>query len=62
MRELPYIAVWEFQVKAECSVAFEEIYGPEGEWARLFRQSPNYLGTELIRDMNQTGRYLTLDH
>ena len=41
---------------------FEETYGPNGAWGQLFRQSPDYLGTELIRDLDHLGRYLTLDH
>jgi heme-degrading monooxygenase HmoA len=54
-------AVWEFQVKPESIAAFEKIYGPEGTWAQLFHQSPDYLGTELLRDLSRTGRYLTVD-
>jgi quinol monooxygenase YgiN len=56
-----YLALWEFQVSPDSISAFEEIYGPDGSWAQLFRQSPDYLGTELLRDFNRPGRYLTLD-
>jgi quinol monooxygenase YgiN len=56
-----YLALWEFQVKPASISAFEETYGPTGAWAQLFRQSPDYLGTELVRDLNRPGRYLTLD-
>jgi quinol monooxygenase YgiN len=62
MRALRFTAVWEFQVKPEAVSAFESIYGPDGAWAKLFRQSPDYRGTELIRDLERPGRYLTLDH
>jgi quinol monooxygenase YgiN len=61
MLNSPFIALWEFHVKPESLAAFEEIYGPHGDWAQLFGKSPDYLGTELIRDLNQHGRYLTLD-
>ncbi len=54
--------IWEFQVKPEAVSAFESIYGPAGAWAELFRQSPDYRGTELVRDLDRPGRYLTLDH
>ena len=57
-----FTAIWEFQVKPEAIAAFEEIYGAAGAWAQLFRQSPDYRGTELIRDLDRPGRYLTLDH
>jgi heme-degrading monooxygenase HmoA len=62
MRALRFTAVWEFQVKPEAIAVFESIYGPAGAWAQLFRQSPDYRGTELIRDLDRPGRYLTLDH
>jgi heme-degrading monooxygenase HmoA len=55
------MVLWEFMVKPESISVFEETYGPEGAWARLFRRSPDYLGTELLRDLNRPGRYLTLD-
>src|SRR5258708_2867821 len=56
-----YLALWQFQVKPESISAFEETYGPTGAWAQLFRRSPDYLGTELMRDLNHPCRYLTLD-
>jgi len=56
-----YLAVWEFQVRAECVAEFEKIYGPDGQWAKLFRRSPMYLGTELVRDLERAGRYVTID-
>ena len=61
MQNSPFLALWEFHVKPECIVTFEEIYGSGGDWALLFNQSPDFRGTELIRDLNQPGRYLTLD-
>ena len=27
---------------------FEDVYGPEGEWARFFRGGCGYIGTELL--------------
>jgi len=57
-----YLALWEFQVKPESNSTFEETYGSDGAWARLFRQSPDYLGTDLIRDFNHPGRYVTMDN
>jgi quinol monooxygenase YgiN len=57
-----YVVVWEFRVKPEAQSAFEEIYGPDGNWARLFRKSLDYLGTQLARDLDRPGRCLTFDH
>jgi heme-degrading monooxygenase HmoA len=56
-----FTTIWEFHVTFEACSQFEGIYGPGGDWAKLFRTSPGYLGTELIRDVERTGRYLTLD-
>ena len=61
MSDGPYLAIWEFEIKPKSRAHFEEIYGPDGAWARLFRQSPDYRGTRLIRDLMRPGRYLTLD-
>ncbi len=40
---------------------FERVYGPDGEWAAFFRQGRGYVGTELLRDLEQPGRYLVVD-
>jgi len=60
--ESTYIVVWEFQVKAECVAEFVGAYGPDGEWARLFRRSPEFLGVELLGSVGNPGRFFTLDH
>jgi heme-degrading monooxygenase HmoA len=54
--------MWEFNVKREFESEFEKLYGPEGEWARLFRKGEGYLGTELFRDVIVEGRYVTIDY
>ncbi|MFY9558976.1 MAG: antibiotic biosynthesis monooxygenase [Terriglobales bacterium] len=61
MPDRNYLALWEFHVKPDAISTFEGTYGPNGAWAQLFRQSPDYLGMELVRDLNRPGRYLTLD-
>jgi heme-degrading monooxygenase HmoA len=53
--------VWEFFVPSEHHGAFERAYGTDGDWAALFRAAPGYLGTELLRDESEAGRYLTID-
>lgn len=55
------VIVWEFRVKAGREAEFERRYGPEGDWAQLFRRSPAYRGTELLRDPTQPRRYLSVD-
>lgn len=55
------VVVWEFRVQPGRTPEFERAYGPDGNWARLFRRSPGYRGTELLRDPQEPQRYLTLD-
>jgi heme-degrading monooxygenase HmoA len=56
-----FVVVWQFEIAEEKVSAFETAYGPEGHWAQLFRNSPEYLGTELLRDAYISGSYLTID-
>ena len=53
--------LWSIEVAPGRERDFERIYGPDGDWARLFAQAPGYLGTELLKDALRTGRYLTID-
>ena len=55
------VVVWQFEIAEEKVAAFEAAYGPEGAWAKLFRTSPSYLGTDLMRDAYIPGGYLTID-
>jgi heme-degrading monooxygenase HmoA len=56
-----FVVVWQFEIAEDKIAAFEAAYGPEGSWAKLFRISPNHLGTELLRDAYIPGAYLTVD-
>jgi heme-degrading monooxygenase HmoA len=56
-----HVIVWEFFVPEEHWGAFEEAYGSAGDWAVLFKSALGYRGTELLRDEQTTGRYLTID-
>jgi heme-degrading monooxygenase HmoA len=53
--------MWEFEVKSERIAEFEQIYGPGGRWADLFKNGNGYLGTELFHDPKDIHRYLTID-
>jgi len=54
-------AIWEFRVAPEHVAEYERAYGPDGAWAQLFRGSPAYHGTELLRDKDDPLRYVTID-
>ncbi|MFI5105293.1 MAG: hypothetical protein ACHP79_10250, partial [Terriglobales bacterium] len=57
-----YVIVWEFRVRQSREAEFVEKYGPEGAWARFFRGSAGYIKTELVKDVADNFRYLTLDY
>jgi heme-degrading monooxygenase HmoA len=40
---------------------FARVYGPEGEWAQFFRRGDGFIGTELLRDVEEAERYLVID-
>jgi heme-degrading monooxygenase HmoA len=56
-----YVIIWEFYVPRGREARFEEVYGPRGNWAKFFASDQRYCGTELNRDNNKRGRYVTLD-
>lgn len=56
-----FVIVWKFEIAEEMIAEFEAAYGPDGSWATLFRASPHYRGTELLRDAYVPGAYLTID-
>ncbi len=56
-----FVVVWQFEVADEKIAAFEAAYGSKGPWAELFGKSPDYQGTEFLRDAYDSGKYLTID-
>lgn len=56
-----FLILWEFDVKQGCEARFESIYGPDGDWARLFRRDAAYQRTLLLRDPFRDHTYLTCD-
>jgi quinol monooxygenase YgiN len=60
--QAPHVRVWEFRVLPKNRKNFERIYGPQGDWVRLFKKGKGYLRTELFRDAEIRGRYLTVDY
>lgn len=56
-----FLALWEFDVKPGYDERFESVYGPDGDWAQLFRRDPGYQRTLLLRDPIRDRTYLTCD-
>ena len=56
-----HAVLWRYRVAPGRAPAFEALYGADGDWARLFRRSGDYLGTTLYRDAADPDCFLTID-
>ncbi len=56
-----YLILWQYTVDLPHTAQFELTYGPQGEWAALFRRAEGYLGTSLLREVGRKPTYLTVD-
>jgi len=53
--------LWQFRARPEKIEQFERDYGPEGVWAQLFRRSPQYDRSVLLRDPAEPASYIVID-
>ena len=53
--------IWRFTAKQGKEEEFEGIYGPNGDWAVLFRKGDGYAGTELHNNQEIPQSYLVID-
>ena len=53
---------WQFEVKKGREAEFEELYGADGEWTAMNRQTRSYLGSSFLRDQNRASRYIVLEY
>jgi len=49
-----------FRYDVRDAETFKEVYGPDGEWAKFFRQGAGFIGTELLRDVEEEDRYIVI--
>ena len=56
-----YWVVWSYDVKPAQVRAFERVYGPDGDWVRLFQRAPGFAGTELRDETDNASHYVTID-
>ncbi|MCB0278323.1 MAG: antibiotic biosynthesis monooxygenase [Calditrichaeota bacterium] len=61
MSKKVYMYMWEYFVRPEYQEEFEQIYGPDGEWVKLFKKAEGYISTDLYQDQDQPLRYVTTD-
>lgn len=57
-----FLILWEYEVKPGCEERFQSVYGPQGDWARLFQTDAHFRETRLLRDVSRPHCYFTLDH
>ena len=54
--------MWQFDVKDGRETDFEQLYGEDGEWATMNRQTRSYLGSSFLRDQNRAMRYIVIEY
>lgn len=54
--------MWQFDVKKGREKEFEALYGVDGDWTALNRQTRSYLGTSFLQDQNRTSRYVVIEY
>jgi hypothetical protein len=54
--------MWHFDVKPGKEAEFETLYGAEGEWTALNRDTRSYLGTSFLKDQNQSSHYIVIEY
>ena len=54
--------VWQFDVKRGHENEFEQLYGADGEWTQVNRQTRSYLGSSFLRDQSRTSRYVVVEY
>ena len=56
-----HVVIWRFRPRVGSQGRFREAYGVDGSWSKLFRKSPDHLGTELLCAASDSQQYLTID-
>ena len=54
--------VWRYEVNPESITAFEDAYGPGGDWDEFFKGARGYEGTEFYRAVTKPNVYITVDY
>src|SRR5215510_12314589 len=54
--------MWQFDVKKGREKEFESLYGADGDWTALNRQTRSYLGSSFLNDQNRSSRYLLIEY
>ena len=54
--------IWQFTVKNGHETEFEELFGADGEWTVLNRQTRSFLGSSFLRDLSLSSRYIVIEY
>jgi heme-degrading monooxygenase HmoA len=55
------VLVWEYRARPGREEEFESYYRPDGPWVELFRESPAFISTTLMKDLRDPLRFLVAD-
>ena len=55
------VIVWEYMARPDRLEEFQSLYRPDGAWVELFKQSPGFLSTTLMRDVQNPHRFVIAD-
>jgi hypothetical protein len=55
-----FVIIWRYEVQPSRAGEFVAAYGPDGEWARLFHHSSDFIGVDLVAD-DPPNSYVTID-
>jgi quinol monooxygenase YgiN len=55
------VVVWEYVARPERVADFESLYRPDGPWVELFRESPAFVSTTLMKDLRNPHRFVIAD-
>ena len=55
------VIVWEYMARSERIEEFETLYRPDGAWVELFKKSPGFVSTTLMRDVRDPLRFMIAD-
>jgi heme-degrading monooxygenase HmoA len=55
------VIVWEYMARPDRLDEFEALYRPDGPWVELFKRSPGFMSTTLMRDVNDAHRFVIAD-
>ncbi len=56
-----FLIVWEYMARKDRVEEFVELYRPDGDWVELFRRSPGFVSTTLMRDVRHPHRFVIAD-